>query len=118
LREGSFTGIDVFRTEPHNIEARVDFTTSGIENSAVVNEDYASGSGTLIFTNTGGTGDFKQTIIVTGLPLIDSFDDPDHEDTEVFFLKLSNPRSSSIDVEITGVNPYPVFILEDKDPHS
>ena len=63
MREGSFTGIDVFRTEPHNIEARVDFTTSGIENSAVVNEDYASGSGTLIFTNTGGTGDFKQTII-------------------------------------------------------
>ena len=60
-----------------------------------------------------------QSITVTGLPIPETIDDPDNEQMEVFFINLYNPRSpESINVEITGTNPYPVFIIEEEDPHS
>ena len=60
-----------------------------------------------------------QTIYVTGLPIPENRDDPDFEPIEVFFLHLYNGRSDSIDhIVVSGTNPYPVFIIEDRDPIS
>ena len=60
-----------------------------------------------------------QSITVTGLPIPETQDDPDNEQMEVFFINLYNPRSKeSINVQNTWTNPYPVFIIEEDDPHS
>ena len=126
MQEGEIAEINVYRTIPFSVESKIDYTTSGIENSATastdinaINEDYLSGSGTLTFTNTGGIGDYMQTIYVTGLPIPENKDDPDNEPTEVFFIWLYNGRSDDIEhIIVTGSNPYPVFIIEDKDPIS
>ena len=135
LREGEVLVINVFRTLPFNVETFVDyhmlqsFDSEGFADSAIgasdpsnfgdMGFDFASGSGTLHFTNNGSESDFFTKLTVTGLPFPDeSSDNPDAEPLEVFFKILSTPRSPSINAHLTGVNPYPVFIVEDGGPHS
>ena len=92
----------------------VDYTTMNAANSAIGSGDgsplggdydYVSGSGTLSFA----VNQTEATINVTGLPLVGV---DDGENDEFFYLKLYNPRSSNCNIEITGVNPYSVFIVE------
>jgi hypothetical protein len=92
----------------------VDYTTLNAANSAIgsgdaspsgPNYDYISGSGTLSFA----VDQTEATINVTGLPLVGV---DNGENDEFFYLKLYNPRSSNCNIEITGVNPYSVFIVE------
>ena len=130
MLEGETVDVNIYRTIPFNVESSVDFSTSGLSDinnsgwsadagySTADNADYLFSSGTLTFTNNGSVTDYKQTITLTGLPIPESMDEPDEEQTEVFFLKLYNPRSQHVDVKITGVNPYPIFILEDPNPFS
>ena len=118
LVEGSTASIQVRRdtSVSHSSFApfEVDFTTFNATNSAIgsgVNDpvgpdyDYLSGSGTLSF----GLDQIESTINVTGLPLVGV---NDGENDEFFYIKLYNPRSDSCNIEITGVNPYSVFIVE------
>ena len=104
------TGMDGSFNSALAASAPIEYADDGV--------DYASGSGTLHFTSNGNESDYVRVISVTGLPIPAHQDDPDNEDLEVFFIKLYNPRSSQINVHITGVNPYPVFIIEDDDPIS
>ena len=127
MEEGKTVDVNVFRSIPFNVESKVDFSTSGLSDinasgwsadagySLDDTADYLFSSGTLTFTNNGSVTDYKQTITLTGLPWPEEGDEPDEEQTEVFFVKLYNPRSQFLEVFITGVNPYPIFILEDPD---
>ena len=118
LVEGSTASVTVRRdlaTSHFGLaDFEVDYTTLDAANSAIgsgdaspsgPNYDYISGSGTLSFA----VDQTEATINVTGLPLVGV---DNGENDEFFYLKLYNPRSSNCNIEITGVNPYSVFIVE------
>jgi hypothetical protein len=112
LVEGTHTGVKVLRDTdlcgPGDCYPNfsVDYTTESANLSAVAGEDYISGSGTLTFNR----GDTEQFINITGIPQPGV---KDGEKDEFFYIKLYNPRSHVQGVaQITGVNPYSVFIVE------
>jgi hypothetical protein len=118
LVEGSTASITITRDTATShlgfAPFEVDYTTLNATNSAIGSGigdpagtayDYISGSGTLSFAE----NQMEATINVTGLPLVGV---NDGESDEFFYVKLYNPRSSNCNIEITGVNPYSVFIVE------
>jgi len=106
---------DSFRSDQSLEAFSVDYSTRDAGNSASgsgvfaiagYEYDYASGAGTLSFNK----GELFKEITVTGLP-IPGDNDP-RESDEFFNIYLSNPVSVSSNVQILGVNPYSVFIVE------
>ena len=84
----------------------VDYTTEDAQSSAEAGIDYISGSGTLSF----GVNDQEKTISVTGIPH-PAVTTPREKD-EFFLIRLYNPQSTLGKINITGSNPYPVFVVE------
>ena len=101
----SHFGLADFEVDYTTLNAANSAIGSGIGDPAGQEYDYISGSGTLSFAQ----DQMEATIDVTGLPLIGV---DNSENDEFFYLKLYNPRSSNCNIEITGVNPYSVFIVE------
>ena len=91
----------------------MDWTTEDAGSSAVTgisllssDGDYLSGSGTLSFAK----GEMEKTLSFTGVPYPGGLKDGEFD--EFFHVKLYNPRSSYSNIQITGSNPYSVFIVE------
>ena len=83
----------------------IDYHTEDPGNSAVAGQDYIAQSGTLHFSAT----EHEKSITLTAIPKPGSVDG---EIDEFFLVRLSNPQSLLGNIQITGMNPYPAFIVE------
>ncbi len=112
LVEGTTEEVIVYRDnvlggfKPYYPAFSIDYATEDAASSAVGGSDYEPTSGTLNFA----ANEHEKTIYVTGIPN-PAVTTPREKD-EFFLIRLSNPQSALGNVQITGSNPYPVFIVE------
>jgi hypothetical protein len=83
----------------------IEYHTEDAGNSAEAGVDYVAQSGTLHFSAT----EHEKSITLEAIPKPGVIDG---EIDEFFLVRLSNPQSLLGNIQITGMNPYPVFIVE------